>query len=1019
MKKFLICLLVISMIVSMAACGNSDFDPVSTDIDFKESNYKHINNGGVTDDDVLPYNIDAITGATMTVEGPGVVTSVPLSVREVENANDGIVRGIYKDSNGKKIYEGVDLYYVLNDMVEGDNGIILTDNAYKVILKNSNRAEISSFTLEEVKQAHDDGRPIILAYGVGTTDGSLVAPFVFDGSDGDAHSLGYVSKLDNDDGCIKLVYDADSYGDNKYKTFTNVAYVYVAEETEPGFKHSETDSDSSFNTSRYNDYILTLRGSALGKEIDVTVKDIEDLVYYKDGEVSDGGLGYRDTYSLANNAYWYVNTYEGVDLYKYLVYLGMDDADTMGTKLARTTLVQFIASDGVAASETFSVDTLSYPDAFGFYNKNAADQNDGTYVSTNADLVDTGYPVLISYGVNNYPYTISKTDDAYLSGLSNAGGPLRVVFGKTQYNHPNGSNQVQLLSEVIAGDDILYNTHAYTDNSEYNKLATETIQFTVNDANGNEIINKTISVADVESLIYGEDVSTAEQKLAKVKDHYETLENGEYESAIYEGVDMEHFLMDYLGLPGTNGTVTFIGKNDSATVNLEDLMKDGYNVSLERSGIASIVAFAKNGSPLVESESSNGYVSEYELNPYTDSDASTYTVDNAGGPLMFLMPSDSASENNSVCVSNLTAIHVDLIADSYAHIEEPYSKLASTAISFSGEGLDSNAVYTIEQIESKQTKVKTLDYSMLSKSGKSYESRYRGISLYELFKEIGIKNNAGDVTVTCADGTSYTYSLALLKKSYDNFISPDKEKVYAMLAYGVGDVDGDKMQGTPLTSETGGPIMLVVPQESETSTNASLCLKGVKSIYVSANEVNTWSHSMSDVYSEFLDDTFTLTIKNDAYEYTHDYTLAELEAMDGLIFRETYNVLDLGECEGIDIWQLVKKVAKNADGIDNPVSVTAYANDDYKNDILSVVYLSGLENGVASDSGDAKKVMLCYAIKGYPNVDDENHEGYTGLAGNTAGPLRLIVENVQGASVKYCVKLVVTLPGESELDINF
>ena len=100
-------------------------------------------------------------------------------------------------------------------------------------------------------------------------------------------------------------------------------------------------------------------------------------------------------------------------------------------------------------------------------------------------------------------------------------------------------------------------------------------------------------------------------------------------------------------------------------------------------------------------------------------------------------------------------------------------------------------------------------------------------------------------------------------------------------------------------------------------------------------------------------------------------------------------------------------------------SVTeALADDGYKNDVLSVVYLEGFQKGVATDSGDRLPVLLCYAINGYPNVDDENHAGYTGLAGNTAGPLRAIVEGTQGASVKYCVKLVVTVPGSDPIDIT-
>ena len=73
------------LIGCLAGCGNAQLDPVSFEIDAKESKYKHINNGGIEDASGLPYNIDAITGATLTVEGPAVEASVPLSVREIEN----------------------------------------------------------------------------------------------------------------------------------------------------------------------------------------------------------------------------------------------------------------------------------------------------------------------------------------------------------------------------------------------------------------------------------------------------------------------------------------------------------------------------------------------------------------------------------------------------------------------------------------------------------------------------------------------------------------------------------------------------------------------------------------------------------------------------------------------------------------------------------------------------------------------------------------------------------------------
>jgi len=95
--------------------------------DFANSPYKHITNGG-NPSGTNKYNVDAITGATLTIEGPGVTKSIPMSVRELENQNSGAFRGEYIDTrNGKsttQTYEGISLYHVLNNMKSGDSGIV-------------------------------------------------------------------------------------------------------------------------------------------------------------------------------------------------------------------------------------------------------------------------------------------------------------------------------------------------------------------------------------------------------------------------------------------------------------------------------------------------------------------------------------------------------------------------------------------------------------------------------------------------------------------------------------------------------------------------------------------------------------------------------------------------------------------------------------------------------------------------------------------------------------------------------
>lgn len=1038
-KKLVAVLLLASFLLAGCLFNEQAPDEIKTkvplgfhsEVDFEDSIFKHITNGGITDDETLPYNIDAITGATTTVEGPAIVTSIPLSVREMENRTEGFYRGVYEDETGPFIYEGLDLYYLLHQMTEGDNGIILTDQAYKVILKDRNRSTISELTLEEIRKAHEDKMPILLAFGIGTLDGTSAAPFVFDAEAEGEYSLGYVKELDNQDGCTRLVYDVENYGNNpEYERFTNVAYIYIAEETEPGFKHTESPVEE-FAKSGYMDYIVTFRGSALGYEMNFTVEDLESLVVYdKDGQIKPGGIGYSDHYSLANSTYWYVNEYEGLDLYKMLLYLGMDDAQTMGLADARTTLVNFIAADGMPAQETFSVDTLSYPDGFGFYNKNAGDLNDGDYQSTNADLVETGYPVLLAYGVNNYPYTIHKTDDPYLSGLSNNGGPMRVVFGKTQYHHPNGSHQVQYLKDVIVGQDVLYNTHRYSSDPRANQLAEDPFTIKVFSESQQLLINQQFTVGDLESLIYDETVTSLNKKAAQVKDIYQVDSEKGMVSDFYEGVDFNYLLMEHLGIPGTNGTATFSNGDEEVTVTLESLFALGYNNELQRDSMSSLLAFSKNGAPLVPNKSSDGFLESRPLNPFLDSDPADYKVDNDGGPLQLIIPSSNPDTSDAKTLRNLTSMTIQLVPDSYAHIEAPYQEFDQNTIRFYGDGLEKEHSFTVKDLESKQTQVDTLDFSLLNSQGVLSQARYRGLALYDLFTEIGIKNNAGDVTIYDSEGASQSFSLSQLKKqNYENFMTENSD-LYAMLAFGKGHINNDMMTGLPLVptiedsgydktlDNKGGPLTLILPQEEESHANTSSWINDVVAIEVSANEIEGWGHKMSDVYEEFLDYEMTFSLVNDDSEWSHIFTLEELEMLDEIILRDHYTVLDLGNCEGLDIWKFIQLFAGDVPGIDDPISVTAYASDGYKNDLLSFFYKKGLVEGVSADTGDPKKLIIAYAINGYPLVDDESHEGYTGLARNGSGPLRIVAETNQGASVKHFNKLTVTIPGSGPIEVT-
>ena len=1013
-------------------------------IDFAKSPYKHITNGGKTGQSG-PYNIDAITGATLTIEGPGAESSVPLAVKDLESKNNGCYRGDYTDvrdgSNTERTYEGVDLNYILHNMQSGTNGIKLTDKANKVVIKNQNRESISSFTLAEIEQASNAKKPILVAYGTSYKDGTSIKPFVFDYSAGGDEDLG------NYDGCLKLVYDYNTYGtDNNYKTFSNMAYIYVEEEEEPGYKHDIDPYKSAENSQ----YIVTLTGDTLGYEINYTVDDIENLVEYdEDKNVKANSLyGYRDEYSLANSTYWYVNEYEGVKLWSLLQRAGLP-ASAATDNSTKDAMVSFKSTDNYGDFDLFKLSQIADENQFSFYKKNTADPGDGTYQGDErirqwdeatkqwiGDKVKSGYPVLVAYGVNKYPYVKSNKLDGYLSGLQNDGGPLRVIWGKTDYAHANGSHQAKYLDKILVGENNYhYVTHKYNSDSRYTALADNTLAVKVTsetDSGTKTLVDKNYKVSEIEDIVYDGTLPASELADAKIKAKYQGKKGY---SDVYEGVNLNYFLSNDVGLSGTQGTVTF--KDAAGEPHIYDLEKllnlNGVNKETGVTGLAPLLAYGKNGYPLVADSKAAGFVSDKKLAEGTDFE-NTVTVKNQGGPLMVLVPSEDSSKDGEY-ISNVTDIEISLETDKYAHVYEPYDSYENNTLTVKGEGtkLTGEKTFKVGELESKQNLLETADYSFRNSSGFVTQLRYRGIKLNDFLKSInvGLKSNADKVIIKTTDNSTYEYEIGDISRKYRNTeLAEPVDNLPVMLAFGSSAVTNENIKdGKPLVqskdsegydssySNDGGPLKLIFGQTDESDENESKCVKSVASIEVTAGEMQRWTHNQG-VFTQYLTDTFNVVIKDDKGDeiYTKEYSVADLEAMESLILRETMSTTGTAEYEGLGLYKFVEQECKEAEVDVNALrTVNVIKNrpsETYAVDILGKVGKDEFENGV-KDGSDRISILLAYAVDGYPlafgDKKDPKGEGYDSTVGNDCGPIRLMVHNSQGACISEVNKLELIL----------
>ena len=347
-----------------------------------DSTYKHISYDGE------PYNIDAISGATFTIEGPGVEGYRAISLRQIEEDTAGQEQGSYYENMYGRVvenlYEGINVKYLI------DNYVKAKSNAGNITFKDKSRQTILTVPIDQAGN-------YMVAYGINEV------PLVYLDTD-----AGFRPKKYNDNGCFKLVYKQDK---DKAEEYSNVAYIYIEEKDA---KNIYEHTYAPYNDPKYTDYEIIIHGDKMKKETRYKVSDIESM----------DDIKYEDEYSLSNSEYfWYYNKYKGVPLWDLLLKAGIDPNIDEDTK------VQFIAADGYNIAPR-TIREIKDNSLYGYYEKNAEDVGDGTFDGSKEKPLHTGMPMLVAYGFNGYPYVTRPTDEGFNSGLGNDGGPIRLILVK-------------------------------------------------------------------------------------------------------------------------------------------------------------------------------------------------------------------------------------------------------------------------------------------------------------------------------------------------------------------------------------------------------------------------------------------------------------------------------------------------------------------------------------------------------------------------------------------------------------
>jgi len=991
------------------------------------SQFKHINHDGP------PFNIDAITGATLTVEGPGAARSVPITVRflQEEAAPEHIFRGNYTDSRGTYRYEGIRLLPILDGLIH--ENVEMEDDGVVVVFRNRWRQEVGRLSYAEIREADSTNHPIILAHGIADVNETWISPFVYDMGAG--HNV--TPFRNNGDGPMRLVSGIEALkGING--VFSSVAFLYVEESTPPpGFQHIR--AGAPYNAPENTEFILTLTGAGLGREINFTTRELQEMVSFGvDGRPVPGGLGHRDYYSLSTGTFWFVNEYEGINLWELLVLSGIDRTTGAGDD---DTLVSFTSWDNHVVQTRFSLAQLADPYRFFFYEKSPLDIGESRprpedlsnedFWPTNREVdgvdrfpdrdslgypVRAGLPVLLAYGVNGYPYVRNSHSEGHRRGLGNHGGPMRVIFGKADnlvrdesgtviegllenyaYFFDNGGwEQLQRVQEIFVGEPLRFSTHWQNPLPVYQEMAVEPDALTVEivtEVGGDSQIH-TFSLQELQELIYGVDKRVRDGEGRKEKDFYFSRLNnqGNPIQELFEGVSLEFLLIEHIGLQGTLGTVAFYNDNDvrGALIDLADIGTRGSNSGNGmRNNLGMTVAYAKNGFPMVRDVIMDSPESGYVHN---DPAFPSRGIRNNGGPLMFVRgQTDEEFATNADMraqwVEHLSRIVVNLVPDEYAHVGYEYADYATQEIRFMGAVAVPGTI-TVGELQTMQRYLVTNTYTI-----DGVTMTYRGLDLFRLInnRAIGASALLDSVIVRNSDGQSITLSLEQLSAA----AATDRPII---LAYGMA-TPPTNADASPLTSAQGGPKRLVF-----TGAAAAQSISNISEIEVVSATLDFWTHSIYP-FNRYANRTIEISGQNLVHNRT--YTVAQLQTMEHLFVVDSYTLgSGVFYVHGIDLHRLLDTDIGFVDGLTTS-NITVIASDGFTVNFTG----SQLANGI-----NGKPMLLGFGQgstleNGLPLVTNPSSPGYSAVASNNGGPLRLFVHDNAGWSVRYVTRIIVGAVG--------
>ena len=365
--------------------------------------------------------------------------------------------------------------------------------------------------------------------------------------------------------------------------------------------------DDVYGSEEYLESTVLVSGSLLPQEKTFTLAELENL------SAQNEDFSYSGCYSqMSSGGEFHYHYFSGLRLYEFLRYCGLSDSSPDDTPVRIS-----------------SVDGFSHEILWGDI-KNSVDN---TY-SRKGDTIPeyNNVPQILAFSSDEIPLVgpvgnvelghVYTEEEGYSKSAENFGGPVRLVFGQREPNVSNAPRNIQWVRQIIVGQDDDQQMHVQMLEKEQELRSNHLV--VVDDTQGtwNHFCEPySINLSD-ELKVYG---SAAKEErtytLSEIEKRAEITVTDSFGASLgvnaYKGIRLRDIVEENLRSEIDRPSRIFVLSSDGyeTEISVDDVLNGVDSKYQSGQNRDVIIAFARNGKPLVNGENDPGFENDNGTGP--------------------------------------------------------------------------------------------------------------------------------------------------------------------------------------------------------------------------------------------------------------------------------------------------------------------------------------------------------------------------------------------------------------------